>query len=76
MSEGNGREHIGTEIDTENQYGRERERNGTDDENKVRDDFRHVRRQSIGDRFAQIIENHTSCTKREKDTHIAIRKEE
>jgi hypothetical protein len=57
VSEGDSWDHVGTEIDTEDEYGRERKWGLEQDEENEWQDFWDVGGEGIGDGFLQVIED-------------------
>jgi len=52
--------HVGTQIDTEDGDGAEGQRNVAEDEEQEGRDLGDVGRQSVGNRFLQVVENETA----------------
>lgn len=60
VGEGDGGDHIGTKINTENEDSWQGKRNLDQDEQKKWRNFGNVGRKSVGDRFLQVIKDQTS----------------
>eukprot|EP00754_Rhynchopus_humris_P027162 Rhum_TRINITY_DN15065_c9_g4::Rhum_TRINITY_DN15065_c9_g4_i7::g.137337::m.137337 len=55
-----GRHHVGTQVDAQNQHRRERKRDLQDQVHNERRDLRDVRRQRVRDRLLQVVEDQTA----------------
>jgi len=60
IGEGDSWDHVGTEIDTEDEYGRERKWGLEQDEENEWQDFWDVGGESIGNGFLQVIEDEST----------------
>ena len=62
VGERDGRDHVGAEVDTEDCDGAERQWNVGNDEEQERRDLRDVARQSVRDRFLEVVEDQATFT--------------